>query len=94
MTASDPEISLNVSRILKLFVYSAVAIMLLAVVVYPFSAALAKSTAAAGIAVVTVSPLAGVVLAGVISYRKGNRKLLLVSIFIIVIFIAAWAVSA
>ncbi len=78
------------ARSLKIFEYAAVSLLLITVITRFAGFSISKTVAIVGIGLMVVAPLAGVITAGVISLRSGNRKLFYMAIIIVAVYVAAF----
>lgn len=80
-------------KILKLFEYSAVSLLLLTVLAHLLRVPVSSTLAVIGICLMLLAPVAGAVTAGWLFFRSGRCNLFYTSLVIVVIFIMALWVS-
>ena len=90
---SDDDIALKVARILKIFEYAAVTLLSLALIMRPGFLSLSGIVAITGIGLLVASPVAGVITAGVISYRREKKNVSYISLLIVIVYVMAVVIS-
>jgi len=90
---SNNDISIRVASVLKIFEFGAIILLLGAVIgnlmdIYP-----TNTLNIMGIALVAFAPTAGVIAAGIISFRQGRRRLFAYSMIILIVYIMGFFVA-
>ncbi len=80
-------------RSLKIFEYTAVSVLSMAVITHLARFSISKTLVIIGIGLMAIAPLAGVITAGVISFRSGKHRLFYMATIIVAIYIAAFLVA-
>lgn len=93
MRDSYADIAGQVVKILRLFEYIAVSLLLLTLLAHFLRISISSTLAVVGVGLVVAAPVAGVVVTGWLSLRSDRRALSYISLLIIVIFLVALWVS-
>jgi hypothetical protein len=93
MQNQDTEVAGGVAKILKLFEYSAVSLLLLTVLAHLLKMPISSTLAVAGICMMLMAPIAGAVAAGWLFFKSGRCNLFYISLVIVVTFVIALWVS-
>ncbi len=89
----DDTVHLRIAQILRILEYSALALILLSLGLYLFNIDKAVIGAKAGIGLIVFAPVTGIIATAVISFLNRSYKYMMLSLFILLIFILAVVVS-
>lgn len=92
MRSSDT-IHLRIAQVLRISFFSALSLIFIAVLLTFFGIAVALYVAAAGIGLVILGPMFGVVAAGVIALKIKNLAIFYAALFILAIFVTAFVMG-
>ena len=90
MTNKIGNINKLTARSLKIFEYTAVSVLSMAVITHLARFSISKTLVIIGIGLMAIAPLAGVITAGVISVRSGKHRLFYMAIIIVAVYVAAF----
>lgn len=93
MQNQNTELAGGVVKILRLFEYTAVSLLLLTVLAHLLKMPVSSTLAVAGICMMLLAPIAGAVAAGWLFFKSGRCNLFYMSLVIVVIFVMALWVS-
>ncbi len=91
MRENHADIASRVVKVLRLFEYAAVSLLLLTLLAHFLRISISSTIAVAGVVLVVLTPVAGVIVTGWLSLRSSRRSLFYISSLIVLIFmIALW----
>lgn len=93
MTNKNSNIAKLTARSLKIFEYTAVSVLSMAVITHLARFSISKTLVIIGIGLMAIAPLAGVITTGLISFKSGKRRLSYIAMIIVAIYIAAFLVA-
>lgn len=93
MTNKIGTINKLTARSLKIFEYTAVSVLSMAVITHLARFSISKTLVIIGIGLMAIAPLAGVITTGIISAISGKRRLSYIAVIIVAIYIAAFLVA-
>ncbi len=93
MAESGNDIGIKIAKTLKIVQIAAIALLIIAVIAEIAKLPIKKSLSYTGVGIVIIAPLIGIIAASVAYYRSKNIKMLVISLIIVIVIIAAMFIS-